>query len=258
LFLSELANSLSRDNDPIATDPAQLMIAAGMIPDGWQEKLLRSQWQRALLLCSRQSGKSTVCAALATWLAQYEPESLILLLSAAQRQSGELFRKVKDFYHALPNRVPVKQESALQMQLLNGSRVVSLPGTEETIRGYSGVDLLIIDEGARCDDSLYYSARPMLAVSRGRLIALSTPFGRRGFFFDEWENGGEDWHRVKVTATDCPRITPEFLAEERRSLGDWWFNQEYMVEFMDAVDSVFSHDVIMAAMSSDVQPLFGG
>lgn len=229
-----------------------------MTPDPWQAALLQNDWQRALLLCSRQAGKSTVTGALATHVAQYDAGSLTLLLSASQRQSGELFRKVKSFYAALPNRVPVKQESALQIELINGSRIVALPGREETIRGYSGVNLLIVDEASRVPDALYFSVRPMLAVSGGRLIALSTPFGKRGFFHQEWTEGGDDWHRTKITALDVPRITAEFLEEERRALGDWWFRQEYGCEFLETTDQVFSYDLIQEAMSSDIQPLFGG
>lgn len=233
------------------------MVAAGMTPDAWQSELLQNDWQRALLLCSRQAGKSTVTGALATHTAIYQPGSLTLLLSAAQRQSGELFRKVKDFYHAVPNRVPVKQESALQIELVNGSRIVALPGKEETIRGYSGVDLLVVDEASRVKDALYYSVRPMLAVSGGRLICLSTPFGKRGFFHQEWTDGGSDWHKTLITALQVPRISAEFLEEERRKLGDYWFEQEYMCIFKEATDSVFSHDDIAAAFSDAVVPLFG-
>jgi len=256
-WLNSLADRLSAPTDPIASDPSQLMVAAGMQPDPWQAELLQSDWRRALLLCSRQAGKSTVTAALATHTAQYADGSLTLLLSASQRQSGELFKTVKNFYHALPHAVPVAQESALQLMLTNGSRIIALPGKEATIRGYAGVDLLVIDEAARVDDALYFSVRPMLAVSGGRLIALSTPFGKRGFFHQEWTEGGSDWHRTKIVATDVPRISSEFLEEERRALGAFWFEQEYMCIFKEATDSVFGHDDIAAAFRDEVQPLFG-
>jgi hypothetical protein len=101
----------------------------------------------------------------------------------ALRQSSELLRKVVGFYRALKDEaVPVKNESALRLELRNGSRIVSLPGDETTIRGYSGVRLLVVDEAVRVPDDLYFSIRPMLAVSGGRLVCLSTPFGKRGFF----------------------------------------------------------------------------
>lgn len=257
MLLTKLADALAAPVDPMATDPAMLMVAAGMSPDEWQRELLQSQWQRALLLCSRQAGKSTTTAALSAHTVMYRPDSLVLLLSPGLRQSGELFQKVKTFYGSVPNATPVKRESALQMELVNGSRIIALPGKEQTIRGFSGVDLLVIDEASRVPDELYYSVRPMLAVSGGRLIALTTPFGKRGWFYQEWENGGSDWHRAKVPAWEVPRISKEFLEEERRSMGEWWFSQEYGCQFVDAVDSVFSYDDVMEAVTDDVPPLFG-
>ncbi len=143
------------------------------------------------------------------------------------------------------------------MELANRSRIEALPGTEKTVRGFSGVDLLIVDEAARVADELYYSVRPMLAVSGGRLLMLSTPFGKRGVFYREWTEGA-GWERYEVPASRCPRIPAAFLDEERRSIGEWWYAQEYECRFMEAVDSVFSHELVSAALSDEVAPLFEG
>jgi hypothetical protein len=97
----------------------------------------------------------------------------------------------------------------------------------------------------------------MLAVSRGRLMALSTPFGKRGWFYEAWVGSGR-WERVKVTANDCPRITPEFLAEERQEQGDRWFMQEYYCSFEDAEDAVFAQEDIDFALTTLAEPLFRG
>src|SRR5262249_23755419 len=94
-------------------------------------------------------------------------------------------------------------------------------------------------EAARVPDDLYRSVRPMLAVSRGRLVCLSTPFGQRGFFYDEWTNGGPDWTRFRITAADCPRIGADFLEQERRSLGEGWVNQEYLCSFQSLEGLVY-------------------
>src|SRR5690606_6279577 len=136
--------------------------------------------------------------------------------------------------------VAVSRLSALQVEFVNGSRIVALPGSEKTVRGYSGVDLLVIDEAARVLDELYYAVRPMLAVSGGEIIALSTPWGKRGWFYDEWSGTSADWHRVRITAHDCPRIAPEFLEEERRTMPPAWFASEYEVEFGDTVNALFT------------------
>src|SRR5262245_65441618 len=129
-----------------------------MEPDPWQTSLLRcgSPRLRLLMLASRQVGKSQTAAALALRAALLEPPGLVLLLSPTLRQSGELFRdKVLRLYNALGRPVPTTQESALQMTLANGSRIISLPGDEQTIRGYSGVALLVVDDAARVGGGLY-------------------------------------------------------------------------------------------------------
>jgi hypothetical protein len=208
-----------------------------------------------LLLCSRQAGKSTTAAALALKTALLEPGSLTLLLSPVQRQSSELFRKVLDLYRALDRPVPIVVESALRLELASGSRIVALPGVEETIRGFSSVRLVIIDEASRVPDPLYFSVRPMLAVSHGRLIALSTPFGQRGWFYEEWEHG-EGWERTRITALQCPRISQDFLREEERVLGPRWFAQEYFCSFEESSDAVFGADDIRRAMDDTEEPLF--
>lgn len=231
-----------------ALDAAAFSRAAGIVPDEWQARLLRSAAARILLNCSRQSGKSTTAGTIAAHEAIYAPGSLTLLLSPTQRQSGELFRKVLDVYGGVGRPVPTEAETALTLELENGSRIVSLPGKEGTIRGYSGVDLLIVDEASRVADALYYAVRPMLAVSGGRLLALSTPFGTRGWWYEAWRATSETWERYEVPASECPRITREFLAEEKRTLGDWWFEQEYGCRFLDAQTAVFR--------SADIERMF--
>ena len=118
------------------------------------------------------------------------------------------------------------------------------------------MSLLIIDEAARVSNALYYSVRPMLAVSQGRLVVMSTPFGKRGWFFDEWENG-TSWERTRVTAEECPRITQEFLDEERTALGPRWYRQEYFCSFEETVDSVFCQSDIDESLMDEIEPLFG-
>jgi hypothetical protein len=153
------------------------------------------------------------------------------------------------------SEVPLTRETDLCLEFANGSRMICLPGTEETIRCYSGVTLLIIDEAARVPDELYYSVRPMLAISRGRLICMSTPWGQRGWFYEAW-NSVEPWERTRVTALECPRLSQSFLDEERRTLGRQWFAQEYMAEFARAVDQFFEREQVLAAIDEHVQPLF--
>jgi hypothetical protein len=180
----------------------------------------------------------------------------VLLVSPSLRQSQELFRKVVDLYEKAGRPVMQTERSALRIELANKSRLVSLPGSEKTVRGFSSVTLAVVDEAARVPDDLYRAVRPMLAVSGGRLVALSTPFGKRGWFHSEWADHEGSWERVKVPAVLCPRIGQEFLERERTSLGPWWFRQEYECWFEDAVDAVFQYEDVHAALVDEVEPLW--
>lgn len=241
----------------MALDPVLMAERVGLDLDPWQRDVLRSADQQIIMLVTRQGGKSTVSSLLALHQALYAPGSLVLLLSPTLRQSGELYAKVKGAYDALGRPVPAIKETELTLALANGSRIVSLPGTEGTIRGYSGVSLLVIDEASRVDDALYAAVRPMLAVSGGRIVALSTPWGRRGWFFEAWERG-EDWRRFRITAEQCPRIPADWLEREKRAIGSLMYRQEYGCEFVETEASLYSYESIEAAASPSVQPLLGG
>jgi len=250
-----------------------------MEPDPWQRLVIESHSQQIMMVCSRQVGKTAVASAVVLLTAILEPPALVLVMSPSERQSAEFVRSVKGLYDALSRpknsdgniasyldkrsaeavkerdwyALPLKErETVLQLHLVNGSRVIGLPASEPTVRGYSGVSLLVIDEASRVPDDLYRAIRPMLAVSRGRLLALSTPFGKRGWFWEEWQEG--QWERVTVPAMMCPRMAPEFLTDERRSLGERWYRQEYECSFEDPIDAVFDMEAVRRSLTEDVQP----
>jgi hypothetical protein len=242
--------------EPVPEDRLEFAHSLGIVPDLWQEQLLQSDAPRVLLNCARQSGKSTMAAIIALHQALWRPSSLVLILAPAERQAKELFSKVAEAYRALGHVIPADSYRKMGMELANGSRIEALPGTEKTIRGFSGVNLLLVDEASRVDDALYFAVRPMLAISGGRLLLLTTPFGRRGIFYEEWTGDGA-WERYEVPASQCPRISEEFLEEERRALPRRVFRQEYECSFEETDDQVFSHADVQAAISSEVTPLFG-
>jgi hypothetical protein len=227
-------------------DPARLAARARIQLDPWQADVMRFSGRQLILNCHRQSGKSTVVALKALHAALYA-KALVLLLSPSLRQSKELFRKVTDIYRALDRPLPPTTDNSLELELAGGGRIVSLPGTEATIRGFSAPKLIIMDEASKIPGVLHTAVRPMLAVSRGTLALLSTPYGRRGFFHQEWTAGGPNWKRVLRTADQCPRITAEWLEEEKLHMEDWEFQQEYMCVFADTAGQFFSEAEIEAA-----------
>lgn len=280
----------------VTRNPSRIFHRLNMEPDPWQQRLLESTARQLLVCCSRQSGKSRTAAAKALATAIIQAPATVLIVSRAQRQSSELMRKVKEFYHGLRgeqvrqkswqphtlqeevahyaaqlqgdsflDETEAVRDSVLSLELKNGSRILCLPGSADTIVGFSAIDLLIIDEASRTKDEMYSVLRPMLAVSKGQLLALSTPFGKRGWFWEEWKHC-EDlkaqgqtpaWEQIRVTVDEVPRIDPGWLQQERLSVGERWYRQEYQCSFEDTIDAVFAYEDIHALVSADIEPLFG-
>lgn len=271
------------------------MRAAGLEPDPWQVRVATTPGDQ-LLLCHRQAGKSTIVAAIALADALAQDNALVLLVSRSMRQSAELFRKVKQFYNLVHPMALVK-DTELGLELENNSRILSLPASEETIVGFSAVTRLVLDEAARIPDPTYYAVRPMLAMSQGSILALSSPFGRRGFFYESWEGTQAEahaldlamveklladlhfpieeysdtgvsaaapvderayqWTRTYLPATHNPRLSRRFLAHERRQIPALWFDQEWLCQFVDLGSVVFRFEDLQAMLSDDVTPIFG-
>jgi hypothetical protein len=236
-----------------ALDPCILARDCGIEPDAIQSKLLTTTARKTLVGCCRQWGKSTITALVALHEALYAAPAMVIVISPSQPQSTELFKKIHGFWARLSGAPAAEQESLTRMELANGSRIVSLPGSEKTVRGYSAASLVIMDEAARVPDELLASVRPMLATTSGRFIALSTPAGRRGWFYEAWERG-EGWERISVKGTDCPRIQPAFLAEELQALGPMRFAEEFECAFIDQNTSAFSTALIEQALRDDFRP----
>jgi len=233
-------------------------------PDPQQAALLRSNARRGILNCTRQWGKSTVMAVKAVHRAYTKPGSLVLVASPTARQSGEWMRKARGMVELLGIKPVGDGTNQISIALPNGSRIVGLPGTntEGRIRGFSAVSLLLIDEAARVSDSMYKALRPMLAIGGGELWMMSTPLGKCGFFYDTWvasesvaSESNTSWARIEVRAVDCPRISREFLEEERDAMGSAWFDREYQCRFIDDGSSVFSRDLVEAALDPTIEPL---
>jgi hypothetical protein len=243
----DLALDLAHALDPVAFAEDRLDFG----PDDWQRDLLRSNARQVILNITRQGGKSTATAILGLHCAVYDPGSLILLVSPSLRQSRELFAKATDFLKGIEPAIELDEDNKLSATLRNGSRIVSLPGDSRTVRGFSAPRLVVADEAAYVADELFTAIRPMLAVSQGRLILMSTPNGRRGVFYEVWEHGGEDWLRIKIPASRCPRISTEFLEQERRALGPLLYAQEFENCFIDAATSAFSSELVEMALVDD-------
>ncbi len=230
----------------------------GIEPDPKQAWMLNERHERLLVNCSRQWGKSTITAAVALHRLLMEPKRTVIVLCPVLRQSSIFVGIVKDFVRQLGMKVRGDGENRVSIRLPNGSRVIGLPGRSgDLIRGYTGIVMLIVDEAARLADSVFFSAYPMVSKTGADIWALSTPLGKKGFFYNSWANAGDEWQRLRAPATECPRIPAQELERARRLMGDDWTRQEYLCEFVDIGGGIFSRDRIEASFSSDVTVLGG-
>ncbi len=248
--------------------------------DDQQLELFRRCSRRTLLNCSRQSGKSTAAAMKATHCAHWRPGVTILVTAPTKQQTREFLRKVRTF--ATLAGIARRGEKFC-VEFSNGSRVIGVAADEDSIRGFSAVALVIVDEAARVSDEVYFALLPMLAVSNGSLWLLSTPKGKRGFFHAEWaspegEQGSalrsangpgmldadpvvrqfsrsEGWVKVRIKGADCPRISAEFLKNQKKRLGERRYAQEYECLFVDLDRGAFDPDVVRKAFRGDIKPL---
>ncbi len=88
------------------------------------------------------------------------------------------------------------------------------------------------------------------------IVLLSTPHGRGGIFWETWRRDDPQWRKIQVTASECPRITQAFLDEERHTIGDRWFRQEYQCEFLEMEGALFGADLVNSLFDNDIKHLF--
>lgn len=235
-------------------------------PDPIQTEILRTSAHRLILCCTRQWGKSTVTAIKALHHAWHHPGSLVIVAAPTARQSGEWIEKTTGLLRQLDVHPRGDGRNENSLLLPNRSRIIGLPGVAANIRGFSRVALLLIDEAAFVPDPLYHALNPMLAVSGGALWLMSTPNGQSGFFYNEWhsndeaasQNGASIWQRTQVSADQCPRIAPEFLAQQRIALGSQMYRQEYLCEFLATGTQVFSQELLQRSFDELYDPINGG
>jgi hypothetical protein len=251
-MLTNLDRDLLYLSDPVCRVEDRFDIDFNLDPV--QKEYLRCTSKRILVKCCRQWGKSTV-AAMRGAAAFEEGKGLILIVAPTDRQARECFAKCSAMIHAANPNEKFKVDGRTEIERYHGARLVAIP-TKGQIRGFSSPRKIIMDEAAFSADEDYKGKiRPMLSHG-GQVELLSTPFGKRGFFWEQWERGGSSWKRFEVPASECSHIPRDFLEEERLALGPIWYSQEYEGVFLDSVSSFFDMDAVRAGLQVGIEPLF--
>jgi hypothetical protein len=198
-----------------------------MTPTSWQETFLRSpQGASILALTARQVGKTTTAAWGIAHSMLFTSGSLSVIACPAQRQSAEAVRRVREA--VIKAGAELESDNVYALELNNGSRVLALPGSDDSIRGLTVDGWIIADEAARLPNDLIAALRPMRARRpQARFAMLSTAWSRTDPFWTAWTDDDPSWIRLKATA-ETGLFTAEYLEQERRALGEDAFKREYL------------------------------
>lgn len=237
-------------------NPSLMMKDAGFEPDPHQIELLECNDPNVLVRWPRQSGKSRTCAVKVLHEACFFPGDVVILAGEKEAQALEIYEKAYAMHGVLSEigELPPVERSNNVLKFGNGSRVLALPSTVESIRGYAA-RLVLIDEAAFTPEGTLAKVSPMLSATNGRLICPSTPNGARGWFWEAWHNG-EGWRRLTVSIDQLPRLSAAEIQRQRNILTPMQFRQEYLLEWLDGDQQFFPHEVIEAALDDSIEPLF--
>lgn len=223
-----------------AVDPAELFRQAfGNEPHPWQSGYLR-ETRNAVNLKGRQVGASQAAAALAIHSCRYWPNTNAVIVSPSLKQSTEITTKARVGLYALGIRL--LQDSSSMLRLANGSRILSLPGTAKSVRGWTA-RVLILDEAAYIEPETFTAARALVATG-GRLVVQSTPADETGTFYELVTEPPDNWAKFEVRSDSVPSINDEFLASERKAMSADEYAREYECAFGRTGISLFTLDRI--------------
>jgi hypothetical protein len=236
----------------LAADPTLPMRAIGLTPDPWQAELILAPERQVAALCTRRSGKTQAVAARVTARSLTTPGRKTLIFSPTEDQSKELLGYVREMNDALGCPVEVSSETESRIRWVNGSEVKAKTDRPKSSRGFTPHEV-VIDEAAQVSDLLYLSVAPMQALGKCDVLALTTPFGKMGWFYELWNTPAKSrhWRTFRVTADQCPRIDRATLEMHRAVLPPQWFDQEYNCVFNNTTGVVFDRETLEACVTAD-------
>lgn len=220
-------------------------MTAGLILDTWQKQVIETKGN-ICLRSGRQVGKSEVVSIKASRFALENPNKKIMVIASTERQAQLLFDRILNkIYETAKASIKTGKDKPTKhiIQLKNGSIIYCYPTgrTGYGIRGYT-IHLLIVDEASFVPDEVFQAVTPMLSVTKGNIILLSTPFGREGYFANCFKS--PNFTQFHISSEDCPRISKSFLAQEKSRMTRVQYAQEYLGEFVDELMQLFPDNLI--------------
>lgn len=268
-----------------ALSPSYYLQSIGYKLFDWQKAVLEDPAKRICINGARQSGKSTIMSGVCCHYAKFHPKSLSVIIAPTKQQSQEDIFKIRDFMqHDRDYPELTKTGGDGEIIIENGSRILVLTASDKAARGFSAPGIVLFDEASRIDDSVLKAVIPMLTGCKdSKLYEISTPFGKKGFFFNHFMGPSTKWSRYLVRGgfdatvgadglpcvvptqfkPDTGRykyyISPRHLDQQEQTgvletihYDTRNYNQEYGCEFVSADDQAFSQDLIDSLFGTSI------
>lgn len=160
-----------------------------------------------MVLGPRQTGKSTAAAVRVLFEAMSHDNALILFAGASGRQSGQIMEKARQLAKSIDLAILSPPSKCEGFTLANGSQIVSLPDNEKIIRCFSAPRLIVVDEAAFASPEVFMALEPMLSVSNGTIMLLSTPNGQTEYYYEQWHAKPTNWAKIKGTLSKAVPVS---------------------------------------------------
>jgi hypothetical protein len=203
-----------------------------------------------VVLKSRQTGISTLCAGFALWKMIFNSDFNVLVIATKQDVAKNLVTKVRVMHELLPSWLKngSMEDNKLSLRLKNGSQIKAIASSPDAGRS-EALSLLIFDEAAFIDDieEIWLSAQSTLSTG-GSCIALSTPNGVGNWFHKTWVGAEEQTNGfipIKLHWTVHPERDHTWRAEQERLLGPKGAAQECDCDFVSSGDTVIPPELLM-------------
>jgi len=239
----------------------------------------RRGFNTSLLLTGRRSGKSKIAALCAAYEAAISGKhkqlskgerGLVSVISPTRDQSSVILNYIKGIFETpLFEAEVIGKPRGDGLDLTNGVSIKILVGDYRTVRNFTQISV-VVDEccffgvteesKVRSDTELIRAVKPALATVNGRLIAISSPYARKGWAYKTWKtNFGNGKGRTlvvqapsrKLNRKTLPKsVVQEAMEEDRASA-----LSEYYAQWRDDVALFIDRSIVEALVKPGRQQL---
>lgn len=237
------------------------MSRKNIVLDEWQRELLAHDGN--LLLCTgRQVGKTTIFSIKAAEYLVRHPNSRIIIVSLTEDQAKLIIVMILDYLEKhYKTEIGKGKDKPTQNKVTLKNKAVALArpvgNTGDAVRGFTG-DILIIDEASRMPELVWTAGKPTLLTTAGQIWICSTPAGKKGYFWEAFQNKNDKFKVFRISSEEVIRNRPiseswterqrdeaiKFLEQERKDMTELQYGQEYLGLFLDDLMRFFDDKLI--------------